>query len=67
MGQQMKILVTGGLGLIGHNVVQRLESQGHDVVVTDTRTDYGIIPHTEIDYLMSERLKKISGNNILIG
>ena len=60
----MKILVTGGLGLIGHNVVQRLEAQGHDVVVTDTRTDYGIIPQTEIDYLMSERLKKISGNNI---
>ena len=60
----MKILVTGGLGLIGHNVVQRLEEQRHDVVVTDTRTDYGIIPQTEIDYLMSERLKKISGNNI---
>jgi nucleoside-diphosphate-sugar epimerase len=60
----MKILVTGGLGLIGHNVVQRLEAQGHDVVITDTRTNYGIIPQTEIDYLMSERLKKISGNNI---
>jgi nucleoside-diphosphate-sugar epimerase len=60
----MKILVTGGLGLIGHNVVQRLESQGHDVVVTDTRTNYGIIPQAELDYLMSERLKKISGNNI---
>jgi nucleoside-diphosphate-sugar epimerase len=60
----MKILVTGGLGLIGHNVVQRLEAQGHDVVVTDTRTNYGIIPQSEIDYLMSERLKKISGNNI---
>jgi nucleoside-diphosphate-sugar epimerase len=60
----MKILVTGGLGLIGHNVVQRLEAQGHDVVVTDTRTTYGIIPQTEIDYLMLERLKKISGNNI---
>jgi nucleoside-diphosphate-sugar epimerase len=44
--------------------VQRLEAQRHDVVVTDTRTDYGIIPQTEIDYLMSERLKKISGNNI---
>ena len=60
----MKILVTGGLGLIGHNVVQRLEAQGHDVVVTDTRTNYGIIPQTEIDYLISERLKKISSNNI---
>ena len=60
----MKILVTGGLGLIGHNVVQRLEAQGHDVVVTDTRTNYGIIPQAEIDYLMSERLKKISGNHI---
>jgi nucleoside-diphosphate-sugar epimerase len=61
---KQKILVTGGLGLIGHNVVQRLEAQGHDVVVTDTRTNYGIIPQSEIDYLMSERLKKISGNNI---
>ena len=64
MGQYMKILVTGGLGLIGHNVVQRLETQGHEVVVTDTRTTYGIIPQAELDYLMSERLKKISGNNI---
>ena len=60
----MKILVTGGLGLIGHNVVQRLEAQQHEVIVTDTRTTYGIIPQSEIDYLMSERLKKISGNNI---
>ena len=60
----MKILVTGGLGLIGHNVTQRLEAQGHNVVVTDTRTNYGIIPQSEIDYLMSERLKKISGHNI---
>jgi nucleoside-diphosphate-sugar epimerase len=60
----MKILITGGLGLIGHNVVQQLEAQGHEVVITDTRTNYGIIPQAELDYLMSERLKKISGNNI---
>lgn len=56
----MKILVTGGLGLIGHNVVSRLEKLGHFVIVTDTRTNYGIIPQIEVDYLMSERLKKIS-------
>ena len=44
MGGQMKILVTGGLGLIGHNVVQRLQDQGHTVSVIDNRTTYGIIP-----------------------
>jgi nucleoside-diphosphate-sugar epimerase len=64
MGQQMKILVTGGLGLIGHNVVQRLEALEHEVIITDTRTNYGIIPQEELDYLMAERLKKISGKNI---
>jgi len=56
----MRILVTGGLGLIGHNVVHRLEKMGHDVVITDTMTNYGIIPQTEIDYLVEERSKKIS-------
>lgn len=55
----MKILITGGLGLIGHNVVKILESFNHEVVVTDIRTNYGIIPQNEIDYLISERLKKI--------
>lgn len=55
----MKILVTGGLGLIGHNVVSRLENLGHEVVVADTRTTYGIVPQDELDYLMSERLKKV--------
>ena len=60
----MKILVTGGLGLIGHNVVARLEQQGHDVVIFDTRTTYGIIPQDELDYLMEERLKKIRTRQI---
>ena len=61
---RMNILVTGGLGLIGHNVVNKLESLGHDVVITDTRTTYGIIPQDEIDYLMGERLKKIKSTHI---
>ena len=59
MANTKSILVTGGLGLIGHNVVQRLCAQGHDVVVTDTRTSYGIIPQTELAYLMRERIKLI--------
>ena len=57
-----KILVTGGLGLIGHNVVAKLANLGHEIVVCDTQTNYGIIPKDEIDYLMSERMKKIPEN-----
>ena len=56
----MNILVTSGLGLIGHNVVSQLEQLGHSVVIADTRTTYGIIPQDEIDYLIGERVKKIT-------
>ena len=59
MGNKMKILVTGGLGLIGHNVVKRLQDQSHTVSVVDNLTTYGIIPQSELDYLMAERMKKI--------
>ena len=55
----MNILVTLLLGLIGHNVVERLQALGHDVTIIDNRTTYGIVPQEEIDYLMSERIKKI--------
>jgi len=55
----MRILVTGGLGLIGHNVIPRLHAQGHIVVSVDIKTDYGILPKAELDYLMAERIKKI--------
>jgi len=56
----MTFLVTGGLGLIGHNIVQRLQAREERVVVVDTKTTYGIIPQAEIDYLMAEREKKIA-------
>jgi nucleoside-diphosphate-sugar epimerase len=60
----MKILVTGGLGFIGHNVVALLESQGHTCIITDTQTTYGIIPQDELDYLICERKKKIKTDRI---
>lgn len=56
---QMNILVTGGLGLIGHNVVLRLQ-QAYKVTIVDTMTNYGIIPQNEIDYLMASRLEKLN-------
>ena len=55
----MNVLVTGGHGLIGHNVVARLQARGENVSVMDTHTTYGIIPQSEIDYLIGERLKKL--------
>jgi nucleoside-diphosphate-sugar epimerase len=62
MGQQMKLLVTGGHGLIGHNVVQRLQARDEEVAVIDTHTTYGIIPQAEIDYLIDERVKKLKSH-----
>ena len=60
----MKFLITGGLGLIGHNVTARLEAKEHEVVITDTQTNYGIVPQDELDYLMTERRKKIATDRI---
>ena len=60
----MKILVTGGLGLIGHNVVNKLESLGHEIVIVDNKTTYGLIPPDELSYLMLERIKKIKTRNV---
>jgi len=60
----MKILITGGLGFIGHNVVTLLEAQGHTCIITDTQTTYGIIPQAELDYLIAERRRKIRTDRI---
>lgn len=55
------ILVTGGYGLIGHNVVRKLKDLHHRVCVIDNQTNYGIIPDDEMGYLMFER-KKVTGH-----
>ena len=59
-----KFLVTGGMGLIGHNVVQRLEAREHEVVIVDIMTNYGIIPQDELEYLLDERRKKIQTQDV---
>lgn len=51
----MRILVTGGIGFIGHNVVSLLEDYGHDVEIIDNMTDYGVIPEDELNMLINER------------
>lgn len=56
----MKILVTGGLGFIGHNVVSMLEDQGHDIEIVDNMTGYGVIPKHELNFLLRDRSTMIS-------
>jgi nucleoside-diphosphate-sugar epimerase len=55
----MRILVTGGMGLIGHNIVSKLQHDNH-IVIIDNHTNYGFIPINELDYLIGQRRKKIS-------
>ena len=57
-----KFLVTGGHGLIGHNVVKRLQDRGDEVVVMDIHTNYGIIPQAELDYLLEQRLARLQSH-----
>lgn len=54
----MNIVVTGGLGFIGHNVVRYLE--GHSCSIIDNHTDYGFIPSAELNYLISERKSRVT-------
>lgn len=55
----MNILITGGMGLIGHNIVSKLEND-HNITILDNHTNYGFIPQQQIDYLINERRKKIN-------
>ena len=62
----MKIIVTGGMGLIGHNIVALLQHD-HEVIIVDNHTNYGFIPTKEIDYLINERRRKLSNyHNYLV-
>ncbi len=55
-----KILVTGGAGFIGHNVVNKLESLGNEVIVQDNLTSYGSGRIKEMARLHKERRKNFT-------
>jgi len=59
-----KFLVTGGMGFIGHNVVRQLMDREELTVIMDNRTNYGVIPQAELDYLMAERQKKLNNHPV---
>lgn len=51
----MKILITGGHGLIGHRAVNLL-AQHHDISVLDNHANYGMTSGMELIHVLSERL-----------
>lgn len=55
----MNILITGGAGFIGHNVVRCLEREGHTCTIIDNSTDYGFIPEVEHNFLYQERSRRL--------
>ena len=61
--KKTRILVTGGVGLIGHNVIKELQkSRKNDVQAVDAFTTYGSLPNEELEYLFAHRLKEIDAN-----
>ena len=63
--EQKRILVTGGLGFIGHKVVEQLQKQNHRVEVIDVLTTYGLLDKGELEYLYNERLAKFREDTII--
>ena len=49
-------MVVGGAGFIGHHVVKELQELGHECVVLDNRTTYGILNPIEHVKLIDERI-----------
>ena len=58
--KKTKYLVSGGLGFIGHHLVQQLQSQKHDVQIIDALTSYGMHQKEELEDLYNQRLKQIN-------
>ena len=52
----MKIMVVGGAGFIGHHVVKELQDSGHECIVLDNWTTYGILEPKAHQKLIDERI-----------
>ena len=61
----MRAFVTGGAGFIGHNVVRILDQYGIECFGVDNRTNYGFVPKDELNYLITQRLKRIKSTPLV--
>lgn len=58
----MKILVTGGSGFIGKNLVTRLRTEGNEVIIIDEKIDQAIttMPFSKIDIAVNKKSLKFA-------
>lgn len=59
-----KVLVTGGLGFIGHQVVKYLEQNNCEVCIVDPQTDYTVLATDHLSTLYNLRKQSFTTNNI---
>jgi nucleoside-diphosphate-sugar epimerase len=57
---KQNVLVTGGLGFIGYNVVVKLMNEGHKIAIIDNKTNYDMIDQEELDHIHKERFFSIA-------
>ena len=59
------VLVVGGMGFIGHNLVRILEQNNHQVNIIDNLTTYDIIDRNKLEPIIYERAKLIKSEGTL--
>ena len=59
-----RVLVTGGLGFIGHQVVRYLEKNDCEVCIVDPQTDYTVLSSAHLPTLYKLRKQSFSTDNI---
>lgn len=59
-----RVLVTGGLGFIGHQVVRFLEKNDCEVCIVDPQTDYTVLSSAHLSALYNLRKQSFSTDNI---
>lgn len=59
----MTILVTGGMGFIGHHVVAALQALNRTTMIVDSCTNYDVIDRNELDQLLFSRAERINASH----
>ena len=60
----MKFLITGGLGFIGSEIIEKLSQDGHEVTCVDNKDTYDIISPVDLNKLITWRSRNWENKNV---